>query len=283
MPKLSYEFEKWHGCLNDFIVIRLHEGVKLTDLKEASVHLCSRSGGGIGADGILVLQPLQDGSHQLTIINSDGSLAETCGNGIRCGAAFLKSHGYYKKIGKGAGLSLTLQSGSQVDCLFPSAKSSFVSVSMGKARALSKDSFEIRDLLQDLELKMQLPVSKNFELYNILNNHIVIKPGVPVTGLAEKLGPPLQAFDKGDGINVHIIEPLILTDEDQKRAEREADITLSRLWKAVSWERGAGETMACGSGACSVACYSYSLEPDFIWMDRYRYAWRPTIHSKRRK
>src|SRR6476620_5995215 len=87
---MELEFEKWHGNKNDFILTWfVHDQVTFEALRREAPALCNRDGSGIGADGILVLhvQTKRDVMPtQLTIINSDGSLAETCGNGIRCAA-----------------------------------------------------------------------------------------------------------------------------------------------------------------------------------------------------
>ena len=86
------DFEKWHGCHNDFVIIysSAHEVEMIkTELIKLAPRLCSKSGNGIGADGILLLQtklPDDPLAEKLTIINSDGSIALNCGNGIRVAA-----------------------------------------------------------------------------------------------------------------------------------------------------------------------------------------------------
>ena len=92
-------FEKWHGCKNDFIVTWLSDidgEMVLDSLKRTARRLCDRTGAGIGADGILVLHTKKRGEltpDRLTIINSDGSTAKNCGNGLRCAAlSVLKMH-----------------------------------------------------------------------------------------------------------------------------------------------------------------------------------------------
>ena len=95
---MQLKFEKWHGCLNDFAVVWITEAdgdVVMNSLKRQAVQLCDRHAG-IGADGLLILHVKNAGDltpTKLTIINSDGSIAKNCGNGIRCAAsAVLKAH-----------------------------------------------------------------------------------------------------------------------------------------------------------------------------------------------
>src|SRR5690606_32979571 len=89
---------KWHGTKNDFIIIRISSAdgdLVLESIKRQTQSLCDRRSG-VGADGILVLHSEQRGDltpHGLTIINSDGSLAKNCGNGLRCAAlSILRAH-----------------------------------------------------------------------------------------------------------------------------------------------------------------------------------------------
>ena len=90
---MEIHFEKWHGCHNDFIIIHNSCEQKnniLPSLQKAAKYLCSHSGDGIGADGILLLchqQKDNTANTELVIINKDGSLADNCGNGLRCAAA----------------------------------------------------------------------------------------------------------------------------------------------------------------------------------------------------
>ena len=93
------DFEKWHGCRNDFLVIwSTHNEANylLGSLQRQASALCSRKGEGVGADGLLILLTESRADlkpDKLVIINADGSLASNCGNGLRCAALSV-----YKKI-----------------------------------------------------------------------------------------------------------------------------------------------------------------------------------------
>ena len=91
---MNLSFEKWHGAKNNFIVCHLVENddLLLESLKKNTSKLCTNDGSGIGADGILILlyENIKElYPSELIILNSDGSFAKTCGNGIRCAASSL--------------------------------------------------------------------------------------------------------------------------------------------------------------------------------------------------
>ena len=85
-------FVKMAAAGNDFVIIDRAVG----DLKKLAVRICNRKTG-IGADGLLVLEKSQKADHKMRIINSDGSEAEMCGNGVRCLATYIKTDKGFKK------------------------------------------------------------------------------------------------------------------------------------------------------------------------------------------
>ena len=87
----SVAVTKMHGTFNDFIVLDLRTAV-VTDLHELARNLCDRRGG-IGADGVIAIQPSDRADVRMRIVNADGSEAEMCGNGARCAARFLADRG----------------------------------------------------------------------------------------------------------------------------------------------------------------------------------------------
>ena len=85
-------FEKYNGLGNDFIFIDgMNSPVELTVQQVA--FLCDRHFG-IGADGVIVVDPCQEADGYMRYINSDGTFAQMCGNGVRCFAKYLVDHGY---------------------------------------------------------------------------------------------------------------------------------------------------------------------------------------------
>ncbi len=255
------DFEKWHGCRNDFIVTWIgDEGGELVEssLRRQAVALCDRRAG-IGADGILILRgKTRDGltPDRLAIVNSDGSLAANCGNGLRVAAlSILKRHrekGDPKELPEAVSLTVTTDpAGGEKVCRFlrPSGPWPLVAVEMGVAHT---DAVPWK--AEVLARFKALGVSaEDVGVCDIGNPHLVVQTELASRELVLKVGPALQ---QGNGLNVHLVRSVPLTDKDQQRAGQELGGRLGKLFRAYVWERGAGETEACGTGACAVAACS---------------------------
>ena len=219
-----------HGTGNDFIIVHgSHQAME--DPNRVARRLCARHFG-IGADGLILALPSGVADARMRIINSDGSEPEMCGNGIRCLGKYLYDTGIVPRnpmrIETLAGvltLEFTLEGG----------KVSAVTVDMGAPR------FEPSEIPVDspsnaflLELEGR-PV--RFYGVSMGNPHAVTYDLYPDDSAFHRLGPMLEC---------HPLFP------------RRANIEFCRLTAdgAVEvrvWERGAGETLACGTGACAVA------------------------------
>lgn len=258
------DFEKWHGCRNDFIVTWVSDldgDVVRNSVKRQAVAMCDRHGG-IGADGVLILHTKQRADltpYALTIVNSDGSIAKNCGNGLRCAAlSVLKRH---KDVGNPQELPDAVEldvEGVPMTCRFlrPSGTWPLVAVEMGVpilgedvtwAKAAAAAVAQVAANLQRPDLQGEIGVCE------IGNPHIVVTGEGFDRDLLLKAGPALQPAPLADGVNVHLVVPRTLSAKDQQRAGQELGFELAELYQAFVWERGAGETMACGSGACAVA------------------------------
>ncbi len=261
---MDLAFEKWHGCLNDFIVTWVSDldDLVLASLKRQAAQLCHRHGG-VGADGILVLQTRTRADltpDRLTIINSDGSIARNCGNGLRCAAlSVLKRH---REQGDPRNLPEMIElavEGVPMLCRFMKTGAAFplVAVDMG-VPALGDDvpwyqaaEAAVRAVGSSVgEPKLAAGMS----VCDLGNPHIVITSERGGRDLLLKVGPPLQNNAAWDGMNVHLVTPAEPAAKDQARAGLElgSGSVISELYQAWVWERGAGETMACGSGACAI-------------------------------
>lgn len=245
------QFEKWHGCSNDFLVIKTdpaNEEMIRNALVRQAKRICDRHTG-VGADGILLLafshENLTD--FQLTIINSDGSIAANCGNGLRCAAGY---------VNKNAQEFQQFINFNVNDRIFTSSiikntpEAPIVQINMGQAVMGPEVSWHEKSSAAEA-LKNTLGP---FYVFEIGNPHIVFE-----TSPDERIkifGPQLQSSILEDGINVHFAESCEITKEDQKLAQKNLGSEISELYKMIIWERGAGLTLACGSGACAVASKS---------------------------
>ena len=258
------DFEKWHGTKNDFVVIWLSDSdgdIVLGSLKRLAKQICDRHTG-VGADGVLVLHTKLRGDlmpDRLSIINSDGSVAKNCGNGLRCAAlSMLKANLERGHPGEIPDACEFVVEGVPILCRFLDNKSlrTLVAVDMPVAKSGAAVTWGAQavkaahDLLANVGLKKD---SYTLDVCDLGNPHIVINTEAASRDLMLKVGPPLQKSCGIDGINVHVVHPAALKDSERADGRRQLGDSVSELYKMFVWERGAGETMACGTGACAVA------------------------------
>ena len=234
-------FEKWQGCLNDFLLISATAQTLITTMRlliKNVRQLCAKDGSGIGADGIILVCPGE--KYMVWVINKDGSFARNCGNGLRCAAM-----AYFRR---NANHSLEIALGGRtVTCkLFsPSPQRMLVATDMGTAQVNSQlDWYEdfvrlVRQAAQDLDMPQLV---ENFAACEIANKHAIFFLSRP--RYLAKIGAYLQRFGNHEGINVHLVW-------SSKGIN-------SKLFNARSYERGVGETAACGTGACAIAAAVFS-------------------------
>lgn len=228
-------FAKMHGIGNDFVML---DGIReiFTDaqLHSLAVSMCDRRFG-VGSDGIILACPGTAVPLRMRMFNPDGSEGEMCGNGVRCLARYLVDEGHATgpriEVETGAGiLILNLQEDGQV------------TVDMGKAR------------LTRGEVGMTGPQDKQF-VSQPINIGEVELPGTAVS-----MGNPHIVFivDDVDAVPLEKWGPLFEKHElFPKRTNVHFVQVLSRTHiKQRTWERGAGVTLACGTGACSCAVSS---------------------------
>lgn len=231
---MTLEFAKYHGLGNDFILIdnRHHDVPCLTP--EDAVKWCDRNFG-IGADGVIFALPSKGGTdYTMRIFNSDGSEPEMCGNGIRCMARFLSqleglpadSDKTYRIHTLAGVISPQLQDGGDV------------TVDMGLPQLVAAS---IPTTLAPAEQKVvNLPVEVDGTSWQVTcvsmgNPHcIIFVDDVAAVELA-KIGPKFEH---------HAAFP-------QRTNTEFIEVIASDYLKMRVWERGAGATLACGTGACA--------------------------------
>lgn len=232
-------FVKMDGLGNDFIMMDcLHSNIKFEDFVPYAVRLCDRHFG-IGADGLILILPSDKAELKMRILNSDGSEAEMCGNGIRCYAKYAYDHQLIDttdlSVETGAGvlnLKLNVSDG----------KVQSVRVNMGEPR-FKRGEIPIAGSPEEQALKV--PITVGSETFygtgiNTGNPHFVI------------------FVENTEKIPLEIWGPLIETSPlfPKKTNVEFVEVVDDKHVKMRVWERGAGITLACGTGACATTVAS---------------------------
>ena len=231
---MKLRFAKYHGIGNDFVMLADPDDA-LTLTPELVRQLADRRFG-IGGDGVIRVAPGKDGAELfMDYVNSDGSIGEMCGNGIRCLALFAREEGLTTseelKVETRAGIKVVWAEGSRVR------------VDMG-APIFSARSIPVIAGDQDpLHLKVQ--PGPGFDEVEILclsmgNPHAVMFVDDPAEAPVLTLGPALETAPEFPN----------KTNVEFARVDSPTHVTMR------VWERGSGETLACGTGACAVAVAS---------------------------
>ncbi|TJY43263.1 diaminopimelate epimerase [Cohnella pontilimi] len=226
------KFTKMHGLGNDFIVV-YGERELPAGAADLAVRLCNRYFG-IGADGLVYILPSERADFRMRIINSDGSEAEQCGNAIRCVAKYVYDNGLTDKT------ELTIETlGAGVQPLVLQTEGgnvSQVTVDMGEPILSGLDvptTIDANPVIgQSVEVDGR---SFKFTAVSMGNPHCVIY-------VDDAVGFELAAW--GPKLEKHPLFPRKINVEFAKVNSR------SQVDMRV-WERGAGPTLACGTGACA--------------------------------
>jgi diaminopimelate epimerase len=232
------EFAKYQGAGNDFVML-----VDLDDERPLDparvVALCDRRTG-VGADGVIrvVRSDVEGASFFMDYANADGTTAEMCGNGIRCVGVLLHDRGLIE----GAEVEVLTRAGPKHLTLHPDPDGRVrrVTVTMGVPR------------FTRAAIPMRGPAWETF-----LAQPFDIGGGLTMTASAVSMGNPhLVVFLDADPATVHVghVGPVLERHElFPEHTNIEFVYAHEGLVHARVWERGSGETMACGSGACAAA------------------------------
>jgi len=228
------KFTKMQGAGNDYVYVNCFEETLPQDISRLAIEVSDRHTG-IGSDGLILICPSEKADAQMRMFNADGSESEMCGNGVRCVAKYVYDHGIAQqqnlKIETGAGvLSLDLEITGQ--------KVSQVRVNMGKPILTSS---EIPTLLPG-----DPPVNVDLDLGEETLQVTCVSMGNPhcITFVEEITDDWVHVI--GPQVEVHPMFP------NKINAEFLQVISPAEMKMRV-WERGSGETQACGTGACASA------------------------------
>ena len=230
------KFTKMHGLGNDYVYVNCFE--EKIDNPPAVARFVSDRHFGIGSDGLIMINPSKTADFEMEMYNADGSRGEMCGNGIRCVAKYVYDYGLTDKTQ----ISVeTLGGIKYLDLTVEDGKVSLVKVDMGKPE-LEADLIPI---ISEREQVIDEPIEVDGKEYHMTgvsmgNPHAVIYVD-DVKGLdLEKIGPKFENHERfPTRINTEFVHCI-----DRQTVEMRV------------WERGSGETLACGTGACAVAVSS---------------------------
>lgn len=225
------KFSKMHGIGNDYIYVNCFEE-KVDEPEKVSVVLSDRHKG-IGSDGLVLIMPSEIADFRMRIFNADGSEAMMCGNATRCIGKYVYDMGLTDKT------EVTLETNSGIKYLklfLSDGKVDMVTVDMGKAILVPRDI----PVDSDLESFVSQPLEVGGKEYKVTcvsmgNPHAVIfTEGIDSLEL-EKIGPLFENHKLfPNRINTEFVE-----------------VIDSHTLKMRVWERGSGETFACGTGTCA--------------------------------
>lgn len=230
------KFTKMHGISNDYIYIN-GATETIDNLSEVAVKLSDRHTG-IGSDGIVMILPSKICDFKMRMFNSDGSEAEMCGNASRCVGKYVFDKGLTKKTN----ISLeTLAGKKTLNLHVVDGKVDMVTVDMGEPILRGTDIPTIFDLPTVLRQPIEVSGKKILTTCVSMGNpHSVVYVDDVDSLDLEKIGPSYESHPAfPHKTNTEFVE-IISRNEVKMRV----------------WERGAGETMACGTGACAVAVAS---------------------------
>lgn len=229
---MTMDFTKMHGLGNDFVVVYGEQELP-SNASELAVKLCDRFFG-IGADGLVYILPSAKADFTMRIMNSDGSEAEQCGNAIRCVAKYVYDHGLIDRT------EMTIET------LGAGVQKLRLTVEEGRVASVRVDMGE--------------PILDGLRVPTTVDQHPVVNHPIEVDGrefrlTAVSMGNPhcviyvddAVSFDLGTWgpkLEVHPLFP-------RKTNVEFATVNSRNQIDMRVWERGAGPTLACGTGACA--------------------------------
>lgn len=244
------KFTKMHGCGNDYIYIDGNTEKIAQVNKPELVRRLSDRHFGIGGDGVIFINPSREADFEMEMYNADGSRAEMCGNGIRCVAKYVFDKGLTDKTdisvascGQVKYLQLFLKEGKvesvRVNMGAPELRAGWIPVTMEDGSGCVIDE---PVMVQGKEYKMTCVSMGNPHAVIFMDNVTDLK--------IEQIGPYFENHERfPKRINTEFVKVL-----DRKTVQMRV------------WERGTGETLACGTGCCAtvVACILNGLTEETV-------------------
>ncbi len=229
------KFTKMHGCGNDYVYVDGSKERIPAEQKQELVRRLSDRHFGIGSDGVIFINPCDSADFEMEMYNADGSRSEMCGNGIRCVGKYVYDHGLTDRT------NISVLSGGQIKYLEMTVEKGVVTKVRVNMGAPVLEAAKIPVLSDNREVTAEpITIPETGETYRMTcvsmgNPHAVVFLE-DVAGLdIEKIGPYFENHSRfPNRTNTEFVKVL-----DSDRVEMRV------------WERGSGETLACGTGCCA--------------------------------
>ena len=259
------KFTKMHGCSNDYVYVNCFEET-VENMGVFAKEVSDRHKG-IGSDGAIFICPAEGADCEMKMYNSDGSYSEMCGNGIRCVAKYVYDNGIVDKK------DMKILSGGSIKTIHVETGPEIVSDVTGTTFSKREDGMAVNKVRVDMGEPIlkpeQIPVIFqdgcekviSHDLYVDDSNYKVtcVSMGNPhcVVFVDSVKNVPIETL--GPKFEEHVCFPNRINTEFVHVLDR------NNVWMRV-WERGAGETLACGTGACAtaVACILNGLTDEKV-------------------
>lgn len=243
------KFTKMHGLGNDYVYVNCFK--EHIENPPAAARFISDRHFGIGSDGLIMICPSEKADFEMRMYNADGSRGEMCGNGIRCVAKYVYDYGLTDKtdisvetLGGIKYLNLTVKDG----------KTELVRVNMGKPELVPEQIPIVPEKPEDKTI-IDAPILVDGQEYRM-------------TGVSMGNPHAVVCVDDVEGLDIETIGPKF---ENHKRFPNRINtefvkVSDRRTVQMRVWERGSGETLACGTGACAaaVSCILNGLTEDSV-------------------
>ncbi len=248
---MKIKFTKMHGCGNDYVYINGFTEKVPQEKKPDFVRYVSDRHFGIGSDGAIFINPAKEADFEMEMYNADGSRSEMCGNGIRCVGKYVYDYGLTDKTefsvvsaGKVKYLTLTIEDGKAVQ----------IRVNMGEPilapaeiPVIAKGTLVMNEPITVLDKEYQMTC------VSMGNPHAVVFVGDTASFPVNEIGPYFENHEKfPNRTNTEFVQVV-----DRNHINMRV------------YERGTGETLACGTGCCAsvVACILNGLTDDTVYVN----------------
>lgn len=237
------QFTKMQGCGNDYVYVNGFTEKLSQEEKPELVRRLSDRHFGIGGDGVIFINPSTEADFEMEMFNADGTRAEMCGNGIRCVAKFVYDKGL---------------TDSEHITVVSAGKVKYLDLTVVKNPELPGD----RGVVNKVRVNMGSPILESTQIPVEADGEQVVDEPILVNGREYRMtcvsmgNPHAVVFTEGvAGLDLEKTGPDFESHERfPKRVNTEfVEVTDRRNVFMRVWERGTGETLACGTGACAVA------------------------------